>query len=1069
MNIHFKKYNPGFLSDEEIVEAFCVRTSEFQSMIEMIRDCRGESNPHQIVIGVRGSGKTNLLLRIAAEIRLDESLHTHFYPVVFSEECYEISSVGEFWLECLSRLAVQISREKGQDNLQRSYEDLRNIVDDQTLADRCLASILDFADQENKRLVLFVENLNTLFSEMPDQDAGWQLRKILQTEPRVVLIASATCRFDQINNPDQALYELFRVISLPPLETSECKTLWKTVTGRNAPPTTLRPLQILTGGNLRLLMIVACAGRTLSFRDLLEDLLNLVDEHTEYFRSHLESLPPQERRVYLALADLWRPSTTKKVAKRARTTTSKCSAQLARLSKRALVEVAGGTARRKQYYLTERMYNIYYLLRRPTGPNRMIETLVRLMESVYSTEELTTISYDMVRQLPQLQGYKRVFYEKTLSQFLRIPALAQHRHELVSMLRKSIQGTSHQQGKVLEESIDLQSIPSSEHRHHTEAQGLYDKGCEHFNVGDLNAALSNFNAVIDRFKDSQESNLCLLVAQSFVMKSETLYCQNLPQECLNICEEIVQRYGNDNDTEFQKGVAWALANKAAVLLNMSQIQDSLATIDDLDRRFGDCTYLSTIKPVFGVLKQKILMFLNNSRPKEAVQLIDEIDCRFGQYKEVNLKILVATALLHKGEIQIELDKPKDAMDVFDTIVQRYGSSKNTELQQIVALAMHCKRTILLQLNDASGAIEALDTVIQRYGTNETAFFLEIVARSLIDKAWIFVMSNCQQEAISACDEAIRRLKKRQDFPNLVFLIADAHYVKGIAMLRSLQSMEAYSMFEKALEYASKIKTSYGFRLQSEAMVGKAQSLEIRGNFEEALASYDKVISKFSKDTNSRAGNSVKLSLAGKVPILDALGRHSDAVGVYKELARQFGSTVPSFQTLKDGFLINQTGHHFISGQFRKAVEMISHALENSPPATLEDRLQVRAFRAMALWETNDCKAVESDIKAILRSLHKLHLLPANLLESLMDLSVLIGYGRMREFIETSKSSNLLMAFTTALAQEEGQRPRVAREVEEVAKDMRKRLNHLKRRRERLVAEGRSRNQHITSTQKRNSS
>lgn len=1052
MNIHFKKYNPGFLSDEEIVEAFCVRKPEFQSMIEMVRDCRGESNPHQIVIGPRGSGKTNLLLRIAAEIRLEESLHTHFYPIVFSEECYEISSVGEFWLECLSRLAVQMLREKGQNDLQRSYEDLRNIVDDQTLADRCLASILDFADQENKRLVLFVENLNTLFSEIPDQDAGWQLRKILQTEPRIVLIASATCRFDQIDHPDQALYELFRVTSLRPLETSECKTLWKTVAGRNAPPATLRSLQILTGGNLRLLMIVACAGRTLSFRGLLEDLLTLVDEHTEYFRSHLEALPPQERRVYLALADLWRPSTTKEIAERARTTTSKCSAQLARLSQRALVELDGGTARRKQYYLTERMYNIYYLLRRPTGPNRMIESLVRLMESVYSTEELTTIGYDMARQLPQLQGYERALHEATLSQFLRLPAFASHRHEILSMLPGSDQETSDEfpQRKILEESISLQSIPSSEHRHLAEAQGLYDKGYKLLKEERFEEALSTFDTLIDQFKDHQEEKIHHLIVRSLAT------------------EEIIQRYGNEDDAEYQELVAWVLLIKVIVFHDLGRIDDSISAVSEIDRRFGSCSNPYILEMVADALYEKILILRDASRQNEAIQLSDEVVRRFGKFKESGMVNCVANALLRKGKIQIEFGQPKDAIDVFDNVVQRYGQSEDAGLQQMVALAMNYKGSTLLQLNDVSGAIEAFDTVVQRYGTNEAAPFLEIVAKSLIDKAWIFMMSNCQQEAISTCDEVIRRLGRQKDSPNLVFLRADAHYVKGVAMLRSLQSMEAYSMFEKAFEYSSKVKTPYGCRLQSEAMVGKAQSLEVSGNFEEALVSYDEVISKFSKDANSRAGNSVKLSIAGKVPILDALGRHSDAVGAYKELAQQFGSTVPSFQALKDAFLINQTGHHFISGQFKKAVAMTSRALEYSPPATLEDRLQVRAFRAMALWETNDEKAVESDIKEILGSLHKLDPLPANLLESLMDLSVLIGYGRMREFIETSKSSNLLMAFTTALAQEEGQQPRVAREVEEVAKDIRKRLNHLKQRRERLVAEGRSRNQHIISNQKRNS-
>ena len=393
-----RKYNPGFLSDEEIVASFCVRTSEFESIVEMLRDCRESSNPHQIVIGPRGSGKTNLLLRIAAEIRRDASLSSHFFPVVFAEESYEVSTAGEFWLECLSCLAVQAPGREGGPDLGRSYEELRVISDDRTLGERCLGAVLDFSDRETKRLALFVENLNTLFRDMTDPDAGWRLRKVLQTEPRIILLGSATCRFDQIDHPDQALYDLFRVTSLRPLGTDECATLWRTVSGREVRQETIRSLRILTGGNPRLVMIVARFGASLSFRALMSELLDLVDDHTEYFRSHLEMLPAQERRVYLALADLWKPATAREIADRARLETSKCSAQLTRLSERAIVEVTGGTARRKQYYLTERMYNIYYLLRRPRGPHRMVESLVRFMESFYSPLEMRDIGCSIARE-----------------------------------------------------------------------------------------------------------------------------------------------------------------------------------------------------------------------------------------------------------------------------------------------------------------------------------------------------------------------------------------------------------------------------------------------------------------------------------------------------------------------------------------------------------------------------------------------------------------------------------------------------------------------------------------------
>ena len=386
MAVAVKKYNPGFLTDDEIIDSFCVRTAEFESIVESLREMGSSSSTHSLVIGPRGSGKTHLLLRVAAEVRRDPSM-SGIFPVVFAEESYEVGTCGEFWLECLAHLAEQAPEDE-QASLRLTYEDLRTVTDDRSLADRCLGSLLDFADRHDTRLLLVVENLNMLFSDMTDPDAGWQLRKTLQTEPRIILLGSATSRFAEIDNPEHALYDLFRVLTLRSLNTAECEALWEAVSGKPSVGDTVRPLQILTGGSPRLIAIIARFGADRSFADLMDNLLDLVDEHTEYFKSHLEVLPAQERRVYLALARLWRPSTAREVADLARLDTNACSAQIRRLVQRGVVAIEGGTPRRRQYYLTERLYNIYYLLRRGGGVDVLVKALIEFMVCLYSPDEL---------------------------------------------------------------------------------------------------------------------------------------------------------------------------------------------------------------------------------------------------------------------------------------------------------------------------------------------------------------------------------------------------------------------------------------------------------------------------------------------------------------------------------------------------------------------------------------------------------------------------------------------------------------------------------------------------------
>ena len=533
-----RKYNPGFLTDDELVASYCVRTTEFELLVEVLRECTGDSNPHQIVIGPRGSGKTSLLLRVVAEVGRDAALESRVFPIVFAEESYEVATAGEFWLECLTNLATQAPRREQAPDLQRTVEELRAIRDDLALADRCLGALLDFADREDKRLLLVVENLNMLFGDMADPDAGWRLRKILQTEPRIVVFASATSRFAEIDNPDRALYDLFRVRTLHPLDRKQCAVLWKSVSGRHLAPETIRSLEILTGGSPRLIVIVAGFGAALSFRDLMTDLFDLVDDHTVYFKGHLETLPAQERRVYLALATLWKPATAREIADHARLDTSTCSAQLARLGDRGVVQVAGGSARRKQYYLTERLYNIYYLLRRRRGPDPFVEALVHFMESYYSPPELKDISARMVRDTTGLETEMRSLHRLALASLMNLPSLAEYRNELLGIVPAGLVAVT-----------GRDSTPSD--------------------VVQVDAGESDERTAKELFETTAASNV-----------------QTRAEDTVVACDEIVRRFGDSEIPGVLKWAAKALVNRGVALSKLNRPQEALEAHDEVIRRFG---------------------------------------------------------------------------------------------------------------------------------------------------------------------------------------------------------------------------------------------------------------------------------------------------------------------------------------------------------------------------------------------------------------------------------------------------------------------------------------------------
>lgn len=692
MTIATRKFNPGFLTEDELVASFCVRNHEFESIVETLRGCTGNSNQHQIVIGPRGSGKTTLLLRVAAEIGGDPELSRNFFPIRFAEESYEVSTAGEFWLECLAQLAEQVPPHKDEPDLSRALKELRSVEDDQLLADRCLGGLLDYSDRKEKRLVLLVENLNMMFRDMMDSDAGWRLRHTLQNEPRIVLLASATSRFDEIDSPDSALYELLRVHTLAPLDTDECMILWKAESGESPSREEVRPLEILTGGSPRLLAIVARMGARRSLGDLLDHLLDLIDDHTEYFKSHIESLPAQERRVYLALAELWEPATTKEVAGRARLDTNKCSAQLKRLSDRGAVRVVGGSSRRKQFYLTERLYNIYYLLRRHRGPDRLVRALLRFMSSYYSGFELVTVMTEFV---------KDTIRPRTRVNALRAAALEQL-PELANVdLGAPGCTTSREQALLRLVAASGQFAYYRRLNRPEEALGACEAALTAFQPGGLPG----------RFWS----------ARTLSVKAKLLRSLSRHEEAIAVCDEAL-RLSEPGEHEvaaahdsFNAAIVDVLHTKATSLCEVGRSEAAADAYLEVERRFGESEKMFHRMDAAVALISRAMILDDMGRGQEALNQCDAVVNRFGRTGHAEMEGWMGYALLIKGHVLDRSDRPKEALAALDEALQRLDNSDLSATDDSVLVAFAARGALLKKLGNEDAARAAFGDALERLG------------------------------------------------------------------------------------------------------------------------------------------------------------------------------------------------------------------------------------------------------------------------------------------------------------------------------------------------------------------
>ncbi len=681
-----RKFNPGtFQSDEEVIEQFVVRKHEFGIVIEVLRgNIESPSCQHILVVAPRGRGKTMLLARAAAEICTDDELARRLLPVRFMEESQEIFNIADFWLETLFHLARESAAHDPElaSELRETHADLSTRWREQSLEVHARAAVLAAADRLDRKLVLMVENLQAL-CESVDADFGWKLRGVLQSEPQIMLLASATSRFESLDDVNQPFFELFRIIGLEPLTTEECRRLWEVVSGDVVSGREIRPLQILTGGSPRLLVIVAGFAQHHSLRQLMEELVTLIDEHTEYFRSHLEVLAKTERRVYLAAIDLWQPSSTAEIAARARMDVRTVSTMLGRLVERGAV-IAEGSGRKRLYTAAERLYSIYYKLRRERDEAAIVENLIRFMVVFYNEKEQEEMFHKLMQEAAE-SPVLREGMERALHHLIKTKKETHAALEKINTALKEINFALKEKEfeRVIEiadqtlsslsaSSSESSNAGSSELSESDEAFLWLSKVLAYLGLGDFKTAIAACDEILDRFGDSDESEIQSWIAAALIYKGDVRRELGDCEGAIATYDELVVRFGDSNVPEVQQCVVMTLVHKGNALEELGDFEAAIITYEEVVRRFANNNAPDIQWWVATALLNKSMKQIKICRPDEALQTCEALERRLGTFltgeEEIKFRWRVmytrAMAFLAKGKHQVAMDAFTSAYDVF---------------------------------------------------------------------------------------------------------------------------------------------------------------------------------------------------------------------------------------------------------------------------------------------------------------------------------------------------------------------------------------------------------------------
>ncbi|MDE2998456.1 MAG: AAA family ATPase [Gemmatimonadota bacterium] len=773
-NRPIRKFNPGtHQSDEQVIGQFVVRNRELKTILEVLRgNVDSPSCQHIILVGPRGRGKTMLLVRSAAELRTDEQLSGRLLPVRFMEESQEIFNLADFWLEALFHLAREIEEHDSDlsRQLRETHAGLSSRWREQSLEALARAAVLEAADRLNRRLVLMVENLQSL-CENVDEDFGWKLREALQTEPQVMLLASATSRFEGLNEAEQPFFELFRNISLQPLDTDECRLLWQVVSGDNVSTREIRPLQILTGGNPRLLVIVAEFARHRSLRRLMEELVTLIDEHTEYFRGHLEVLAKTERRVYVSVIDLWQPSSTGEIAARARADVRVVSTMLGRLVERGAV-VVEGTGRKRLYAPAEPIYSIYYKLRRERDEAAIVENLIHFMVAFYDDGEISEIS-------------EQLYLEARESQVLR----AGMNRALEKMKPADEVGSSAKRDMVKDagDRLDRYYQAKSEKR-------LQEKIDRAFNEGAWRSVIEIAAKLLTAGEAESLQHSVVFLARIFQMKAFA-YLQLGELRAMEFtCEEMVRICHDSNALDVQWRVASVLLELGRSTRESGDLQGAIAAYEEVVKHYGASTTPELQWWVAVALNHKGKAIKERGDLEGAIASWDELIERYRASRASNIQYWVAAALISKAEATMKLGDAAGADAIVKSIIERYSYSSNADLQYWVGAALIDKGRMETQIGDLNGAVATYEQVVERFGASDVSGLQMCVAGALIDIGRVKTVLGDSQGAVAAWDELVQRYSG-SDASDLQRFVIGALIDKGMFQAEMGRADEALRLCE----------------------------------------------------------------------------------------------------------------------------------------------------------------------------------------------------------------------------------------------------------------------------------
>ena len=739
-------YNPAHLTPDELKEGFVAREDTLAEMLRLIREqTPGRPCQHMMLIGPRGMGKTTLGLRFLYAIEDNPELRDHWQPVAFHEESYGIVNLADFWIHALRHLTRTTGEgrwEERADSLEKDDSDMKR------LAAYALDALMDFNEESGKRLILFVENIDAVLGQIHDEREIHMLRATLIERPEILLLGSANAFFEAIGGYGQPLYEFFRILKLVGIGQEDARRILKATADREGRPEVpealnrehgrLETIRRLTGGNPRLLVLACRMLIESPLGSPVEDLERLIDEQTPYFKARIEELPAQARKVFHCLSAGWRPLLAKEVAGAAKLSSSHASAQLKQLLERGYVrEVRLPAAKRTRYEVSDRFYNIYYLLRFSRTGRERLERLVAFLHDLFGPSGMRTI-YPATLASLRNDGIGT----QELSELLGV--LAGHvardtgfggrddwRNQAVAIVVERIGPDA----PVMEEIVD--AFSGQAHRKRFQESIL--------EAGKLVAAGRFLEAegLLQKFVEYEPHN-----AFAWLMLGSVLVQQDRYEAALVALERAADCGRPDYVPELS---AWARVLKGVALLGIDRDDEAIASFEQASQHdeSPEASSFGRLVAAFASMAAGMLL-ANSDRYEDAAAALQRSSQHIRPDDAANLRGIAAASLAKKGDLLANMDRDEEAICARLRVDDFVLTTDSEELRQEAVRALSENGYAQVVRDNYERAVDSWERMTGYVCVSDSAGLRHDATIAVLTKGMIVFLHGEQEGLAAAC-------------------------------------------------------------------------------------------------------------------------------------------------------------------------------------------------------------------------------------------------------------------------------------------------------------------------------